>query len=142
MINQKILFTLSCTLLLVTQGFAQSFYTPPAGSPERKAIMDALREPAKKDLGFTVIFRVEMLRVAGSYAFARVIPIMPNGKEIDYTHTKYKEALDEGAFDAEAEALLKRDGDKWKVAEWRFGATDTEIDLWIERYNLPKTINR
>jgi hypothetical protein len=40
-------------------------------------------------------------------------------------------------FDAEGEALLRRDGDDWEVVEWRFGATDTEVELWREKYDLP-----
>jgi hypothetical protein len=116
--------------------------TPAAGSAERKVIMDALRVPARRDLGFDVIFKVQTLRLAGDWAFARVIPILPGGKEIDYSKTKYAEQMEEGAFDAEAETLLRREGNGWRVLEWRFGATDTEIDLWLEKYRFPEALIR
>ena len=124
----------------VESALAQSAHTPPAGGAERKAIMDALRVPCEADLGRKVIFQVQHLRVAGEWAFARVVPLQPGGKEIDYSRTKYAEAEAEGAFDAEGEALLRRSGETWKVVEWRFGATDTEVDLWLEKYRFPRAI--
>ena len=131
----------ACWMLLsTTQTNAQSAHTPAPGSAERKAIMDVLRVPCEKDLGRKVIFRVQHLRVAGDLAFARVVPLQPDGKEIDYSRTKYREQEADGAFDAEAEALLRRQGDNWKLLEWRFGATDTEIDIWKEKYRMPKSL--
>jgi hypothetical protein len=102
--------------------------------------MDVLRVPCEKDLGRKVIFRVPHLRLAGDWAFARVVPVQPDGKEIDYSRTKYAEVEADGAFDAEGEALLQRTGGTWKVLEWRFGATDTEVDLWLEKYRFPRAI--
>ena len=132
---------LLCSLgFAIGSAFAQTAHTPRAGSAERKAIMDALRLPCEEDLGRKVIFRVQHLCVAGDWAFARVVPTQPDGKEIDYSRTKYAEAEREGAFDGEGEALLRRSGETWKVLEWRFGATDTEIDLWLEKYRFPRAI--
>ena len=64
--------------------YAQRAYTPPAGSPERKAIMDVLRVPVEADLRQKVVFKVQHLRIVGPWALARVVPIRPNGGEIDY----------------------------------------------------------
>jgi hypothetical protein len=100
--------------------------------------MDVLRRPCEKDLRQPVIFRVQHLRVAGDWAFARVVPLQPNGEDINYARTKYAEANAEGAFDGEGEALLKMTGGKWKLLEWRFGATDTEVDVWLERHKFPR----
>ncbi len=140
MIYRKLALILGCSLSICLNAFAQVAHTPAAGSEERKAIMDALRVPAEKDLGRKVIFRVDHLRVAGNWAFARVVPLLPNGGEIDYSRTKYRTQLEEGAFDAEAECLLRRDGDEWTVLEWRFGATDTETQIWVEKYRIPKSL--
>lgn len=102
--------------------------------------MDVLRGLCEKDLGRKVIFRVQHLRVSGDWAFARVEPIRPDGKEIDYSRTKYREEAAEGFFDAEAEALLRREEGKWKLLEWRFGATDTELELGLEKYRMPRAL--
>ena len=102
--------------------------------------MDALRVPAEKDLGRTVIFTVGQLRVASDWAFARVTPTLPDGGAIDYSKTKYREQVELGAFDPQGEALLRRERDEWKVLEWRFGATDIESVLWVEKYGMPQSL--
>jgi hypothetical protein len=48
---------------------ASKAYTPPAGSPERKAIMDALRGDQK------VIFKVYYLKVHGDWAWVDATPL-------------------------------------------------------------------
>lgn len=140
MIYRKLALVFCCSFVVGLNAFAQSAHTPAPGSAEREKIMDALRVPAKKDLGRTVIFKVDQLRVAGDWAFARVSPLLPNGDAIDYTKTKYREQVEAEAFDPQAEALLRRTGSGWDVVEWRFGATDTESGLWVEKYRLPKSL--
>jgi hypothetical protein len=137
---RSVAVVLFCWAFGTQSASAQIAHTPPAGSAERKAIMDVLREPCEQDLRQKVVFRVQHLRVAGDWAFARVVPIRPDGKEIDYSRTKYAEAEAEGAFDAEGEALLRRTGESWKLLEWRFGATDTEVDIWLEKHRFPRSI--
>lgn len=139
MIFRHSLFAAIFIALLATL-HAQGVRTPPTGSPLRKAIMDALRGPAERDLGQRVIFKVQHLRVGGGWAFARVVPLQPNGREIDYSGTQYAEAEAEGAFDGEGEALLRGSGEDWEVVEWRFGATDTEVQLWLEKYRFPRAL--
>ena len=125
-----------------THSFAERAYTPPAGSPERKAIMDVLRVPVERDLRQKVVFKVQHLRIVGPWALARVVPIRPDGGEIDYRRTKYRDELEEGAFDGEGEALLRKEGSTWRLLEWRFGASDTEVDIWFEKYGAPAALNR
>ena len=140
MLNRKLALVLCCSLVISANAFAQGAYTPKPGSAEREAIMDALRVRAKKDLGHTVIFKVDQLRVVGDWAFARVSPTLPNGEQIDYTKTKYRELVELGAFDPQAETLLRRTVEGWDVVEWRFGATDVESILWVQKYDLPKSL--
>lgn len=42
------------------------------------------------------------------------------------------------AFHEQADAM--RLTKAWKVLEWRFGATDTEVDLCLEKYGFPRAI--
>jgi len=62
-------------------------YTPPAGSTERKALMDAMRGYTLKLLGGTIpgsrgtiIFTASHLKVHGGWAFATVAPKATDGK--------------------------------------------------------------
>jgi hypothetical protein len=104
--------------------------------------MDVLRPAGERDVEQQVIFRVQHLRVIGEWALARVVPLRPDGSEIDYSKTKYREELAEGAFDGEGEALLRRQGEAWKLLEWRFGASDTEVPIWFEKYGVPSALAR
>ena len=140
--NKTFLLALTCVVMTATHSLAQRAYTPAAGSPERKAIMDVLRVPVEADLRQKVVFKVQHLRIVGPWALARVVPIRPNGSDIDYSRTKYRDDLEEGAFDGEGEALLRNDGGGWRLLEWRFGASDTEVPIWLEKYRAPAALNR
>jgi hypothetical protein len=125
---------------MVAPSHGQGFHTPPAGSVERKAILDQLRIPCEKDLKQKVIFQVSLLKVSGIWAAARVTPLQPNGSPINYRNTRYKEDLEQGAFDSGGEALLRKTAGEWKLLKWRFGATDTELFDWIKTYGAPPII--
>lgn len=141
MIYRNLAVVLACSLAASVTAFAQRAYTPASGTEERQAIMDALREPAEKDIGRRVIFKVERLRVAGDWAYARVSPIQPNGDEIDFSKTRYREQVEEGAFDPQGEALLRLEDDGWTVLEWVFGGTDVASAMWPEKYRrMPKSL--
>ncbi|CAN5204129.1 hypothetical protein BH20VER2_BH20VER2_11950 [soil metagenome] len=102
--------------------------------------MDALRVPAEKELKQKVIFKVDILRVAGDWAYTRVKPTRPDGGELNYTKTKYREQIELGAFDAQGEALLRREGGDWTVVEWVFGSTDVPSVAWPDKYRMPKSL--
>ncbi len=121
-------------------GSARRAYTPAVGSTERKAIALALHEPCGRDLKQEIIVKFDLLRVEGDWAVARVQPLQPNGKLIDYAKTGYKERMEDGIFDDAGEALLKRKGGNWAVLEWRFGATDTEMGKWPKRHHAPAAL--
>ena len=136
------LIALSFLAAMTTASFAQRAYTPAAGTPERKAIMDVLRVPVEADLQQRVVFKVQHLRIVGQWCLARVVPIRPDGSDINYRRTRYRDDLEEGSFDGEGEALLRRAGDGWRLLEWRFGASDTEVPMWLEKYGAPAALNR
>lgn len=137
----RFLFASVCVCLLAVNSLhAESPHTPQAGTSERAAIMDAMRMRAEKDLGQPVVFKVEVLRVVGDWAYARVSPTTPGGDEIDFSKTKYREQVELGAFDPQGEALLRLKGDGWKVLEWAFGGTDVASAAWGEKHDFPENL--
>ncbi len=136
----SIAFVLGLLLLAPRASFAQTIYTPPAGSAERKAIMNVLRVPAERDLHQPIVFRVQHLKVSGDWAFARVVPIQPNGRDLNYARTRYAQENADGVFDGEAETLLRRRAGQWRILEYRFGATDTITDEWLKQYRFPRAL--
>lgn len=122
---------------------AQSSVVKPApGTALRKAVLDGLRPSIEKDLKQKVIFKVETIRVYDGWAFVHVFPIQPNGREIDFRKTKYREALDMGVFDGSSTyALLRKVGSKWVVKTFAIGPTDVVWSNWYEPpYNAPKKV--
>ena len=57
-------------------------HTPAKGSPERQAIMDALRKNFKADTGAQVIFQVHYLKVHNGWAWVDVTPLDDKGKAV------------------------------------------------------------
>ncbi|HEU4389117.1 MAG TPA: hypothetical protein VFV34_15050 [Blastocatellia bacterium] len=114
--------------------------TPKAGSPERKAIADALRVPVEKELGRKVVFKIDQLKVLDGWAFLLGQPQQPDGKRMDYRGTPYQEAKKAGAFDDGICALLNKKGDAWRVVVYVIGATDVPYVEWDKEYKAPPEI--
>lgn len=138
MFRKSTLLILAMTLAI--SGYAQTAYTPEKGSAERTAILNALRVPVERDLKQKVVFVTDNLKVQGSWAFVGGTPQSPNGGAPNYAGTKYAEAENEGAFDNNLFALLRKTGGKWKVITYAIGCTDVCYTDWWRRYKAPKAI--
>jgi len=79
------------------QGASSGVHTPPKGSSERKAIMDALREGDKNNFDKPVVYMVNYLKVHNGWAWTDVTPMDDKGQ-----------ALAEGE-----QALLHYENGKW-----------------------------
>lgn len=64
------------------QGGIQGARHPPPGSPQRKAILDALRELVPEKDGKKAIFKVRHLRVSGPWAWVETYPQSADGKNL------------------------------------------------------------
>ena len=127
-------------LALSITSFAQSVYSPEKGSPERKAILDALRVPVERDLKQKVIFVADHFKIQGTWAYVSGTPQNSSGGAPDYSKTKYAEQFDTGAFDNNFFALLRKTGGRWKVTHYLIGCTDVCYLDWWRRYKAPKAI--
>jgi hypothetical protein len=128
--------------ICLTAGFAsaQDVHTPGKGSPERKAILDTLRVPVKKQLKQDIVFAVNDFRVTGNWAFVGGEPQVAGGGQPDYSGTAYQEAKEAGMFDNNFFALLKRTNGKWRVVTFAIGCTDVCYADWWRRYKAPKAV--
>ncbi len=138
---KKILtFALIALAALAANSASQTVYTPEKGSPERKAILDALRIPVERDLKQKIVFVANDFKVQGSWAFVGGAPQSMNGGEPDYAGTKYADAYDSGAFDNNFFSLLKKTRGKWKVVKYAIGCTDVCYLDWWQTYRAPRGI--
>jgi hypothetical protein len=114
--------------------------TPPAGSPLRRAILDALRPMAEAELGAPVEFVVDDIRVFGEWAFVSARPQRPGGGAILYAYTRYQEDYDSGAFSEAVTALLRETPSGWLVYQYNLGASDVVWLDWIGLYPAPPDV--
>ncbi|HLM69714.1 MAG TPA: hypothetical protein VK358_19380 [Longimicrobium sp.] len=121
-------------------GAQQRPHTPPRGSPERQALMDALRETVGRELGKPVIFHVHQLRVLGDWAFVDVSPLQPDGSPFDFRGTPMEKAWREGFVDDFTYAVLRRQGGRWRVVRHAIGPTDVAWMAWEEELRLPRAL--
>lgn len=115
-------------------------YTPEKNSAERTAIFDALRVPVAKKLKQDVQFVADKLKVQGDWAFIAGKARNAQGGEPNWKITKYQEDIDNGAFDDNLFALLKKSGDKWSVVTYAIGCTDVCYLGWDKEFKAPKAI--
>jgi hypothetical protein len=127
-------------LMFASSVYSQTAHEPAKGSTERKAILDALRVPVERDLKQKVVFVADSFKVQGNWAFVSGTPQNASGESPDYSKTKYKDAVDSGAFDNNFFALLKKTAGKWKVSAYAIGCTDVCYTDWWSRYKAPKAI--
>lgn len=136
---------LLCLPLLLVLACAGAFaqgqpYTPPPGSVERQMILSALRPVIEKELKQEVIFRVDQLKVLQGWAFMMLAPQRPDGGPVDLSETRYREADEAGAFDNSVIALMRWQGNRWRVVQYVIGATDVPYEGWPRRYRAPRAI--
>lgn len=101
---------------------------PKPGTPVRKAIMDALREPVSQHVGKAVEFTGEV-KMSGSWATFS-------------GHVGTKDGKPPASENAQAEleidffALLKKEDGEWRVLSWGFSG---DISAYMEaRQKFPK----
>lgn len=97
---------------------------------ERAAVMDGLRAEVKpslnnQDIVFNVQGQGRVIRIEGNWAWLQGQIQLRNGGEPTTKGTVYEEWAKEGVFDGfRIEALLKKEGNSWKVVEHGIGTTD------------------
>jgi len=129
-------------IILIAAAAAMSLrvYTPDKTSPERRAILDALRVPVERELKQKVVFVVEHLNVSGNWAFVGGSPQSTSGDQPDYRGTAYWRAKQAGMFDNNYFAVLKKTAGNWKVVHYAIGCTDVCYATWWRDYRAPKAI--
>lgn len=119
---------------------AQKAHSPAAGSDERKMILAALRVPVERELKQKIVFNVQHINVAGSWAFVGGDPQSPSGGQPNYKGTPYWQAIKADMFDNNFFAVLKKAGKKWRTVHYDIGCTDVCYADWWRRYKAPKSI--
>lgn len=113
---------------------------PANSSPERTAVLDALRIPVSKDLKQEIIFVVDKFKVEGDWAFVAGKPKNKDGGEPNWKVTKYQKFIDSGDFEEGLFALLKKTDGKWSVVTYMMNCHDVCYLGWEKEHKAPKAI--
>ncbi len=111
-------------LLISSLVFASNAYTPPKGSIERVAIMNALRAEVKSYHKIDVIFKVEYLMVKDGWAWIQTMPMSKDGKN------NYEDVI----------AILHKNKGIWSVAE--LVCTEVETDGCLDDPEYFQKLNK
>ena len=98
-------FIYSCLALLCCGYAVAAPHTPRPGSPERKAVLDALRKPVEKQARQKVVFHNVSIRVEKGWAFVTAISKDLTGKKLVLG-------------DLATSGLLRKQAGHWKVLHW------------------------
>lgn len=104
-------------------------------SPERKAVLDALRPKVEAKLGPRVEFVVQVIRVENGWAFVMADPQRKGGKPIDGNGIFGEDF--ENMDGLRVDAVLEKRSGRWAVADYAIGATD----VWYCEVG-PKSLKR
>ncbi|WP_249696183.1 hypothetical protein [Stappia sp. WLB 29] len=127
------LFALALPIPTAAQGARE----PARGTPERVALMDAVRPLVEVRVGGPVEFVVVRLQVAGDWAFAILDPQHPGGARIDPARTIYGE--DSEYMDGlRTYALLVNANGRWNIVDYAVGPTDAFWDGNPLYRNIPR----
>lgn len=128
---------------------------PPAPPPEAPATEGSLPGAAQSDplavaaalsvteaIGTPVTLAPDVSRTDGEWGWLVAQPWTPEGAAIDWSQTQFAERAAQGAMDGSGTtyALLRREGDQWRVVEIVIGPTDVAWLDWAERHGAPATL--
>ncbi len=107
------------------------------GSPERGAVMDALRADVRshRGLGGSIVFRVNTLNAQDDWVFVVATPQGADGQRL-------REFEASCECDSDVIALLRRRGDSWQVVERVICPCDVAYADWDQRFGAPSAIFR
>ena len=107
----------------LTGAAAAAGHTPPPGSAERRAILDALRPSIEARLGPLVEFVIDRLEVSRGWAFVQAEPQRKGGRRIDWR--RYFAASEWEHMDGmTVTAILRYERGRWNLIDKAIGATD------------------
>lgn len=150
------LLAAASALAMLTIGWTPAFAQPDAspasaapapvrdlsvGDPLRPIVLNALRPAIVADLGQPVMFVVQTLKAQGDWAFVAARPQRPDGREIDFRQTRYRERIENDVFGGPIlYALMQRRDQRWVVTTFVIGPTDVAYAGWPEEFGAPSDL--
>ncbi len=111
-------------------------------SPDRKAILDALRPRLAQEAGVPVSFVVDHLKVQRGWAYFHGATKRADGGDVAWGRSfAYADMVKQGMFDGDGtSALFKKVSGHWKYVTHLIGPTDVGWSCWWKEYGAPRAI--
>lgn len=131
-----------CALMVATPGLARAApqRNGQVQGPERKALLDAARIPAARELGIPVTFVVQRLTRSGPWALLVAQMLDGHKRPIDFERTRLAELARHGVVSDGYAALLRQDSGGWRVVEHQVGPTDEGWRDWPADHGAPQSL--
>ncbi|MFZ1852092.1 MAG: hypothetical protein WAU15_07665 [Nitrosomonas sp.] len=137
----RVLITIILLFLFCVNAWSskQTYVKRPTGY-ERPKIIHVLKKEFGKELKKPMKLKLSVYRIQNKWAYLQGTILDKSGKPMDYSHTVYQEAIDQGYFDDWFSALLQKTKGEWHVVIYQIGATDIPDLDWPKRYGAPENI--
>jgi hypothetical protein len=133
------LITIFLLLAMPALVFAGEVHEPAKGSPERAAILDAIRPAVEAQMWGPVEFKIDQMRTDGDWAFVMAEPQRPGGKPVDPETTAF--AGQEDQMDGLTVLGLARFvRGRWVHIGDIIGPMDAAQTAWVQNYRVPKDV--
>lgn len=124
--------------LLAHSAQGQKIYTPQAGTPERKVILDKIRPEVEDSVIKNVKFKVSTFKIRENWAFVNGMMLDKNEKPLDESAIEARYGND--TWDNNFQALLKKVKGQWTIVQVASGCSDVCWIGWDEAFKAPKAI--
>jgi hypothetical protein len=128
-------------LLMPALAAAAEVHEPAKGSPERAAILDALRPAIEAQMRGPVQFQIQTMRTDGDWAFVMADPQRPDGKPIDPETTAFA-GQEEDMDGLTVLGLARFVKGRWVHIDDIIGPMDAAQESWIKIYQVPEAVIR
>ncbi|NTS41706.1 hypothetical protein HRG84_12390 [Flavisolibacter sp. BT320] len=110
-------------------------------TPDRRQITEAFRLYVQKEFATDPVFLLDHLYIKKEFAFLVGKIRDSEGKEIDFARFDAGDRKSALPFRGqETRALLKRQGESWKVLTWLVTPDDVACACWWAEYSAPKDL--
>lgn len=119
-----------------------SIVTP--DDPLHRTLSDTLRAAMEVELGQPLRFTPLALRRQGPFAYVVVRPSGPDGAEVDFQPTRWREQWRYGPWDGGIiHALFRNDGERWNIETFVISpVTDDIVRGWATNFRAPAALFR
>jgi len=137
----KILTGLAAIALIALAPLARAaeLSEPPAGSAERKAILDAIRPAVEAQLRTRVEFRIGLMLTDGDWAYVVAEPQHPDGGAIDPKSTAFADMI-ETMDGLTTYGLARFANGRWNHISDLIGPTDAAFLGWKQTFGVPGNV--